>query len=68
MHMLRECIAEAEKDKATDDYTEERLKELYKFFETTTTLYAQVRRWTPAAVLKFMKAGDKVLKALGLGA
>ena len=35
MHMLRECIAEAEKDKATDEYTEERLKELYAFFETT---------------------------------
>jgi DNA-binding transcriptional regulator GbsR (MarR family) len=68
MHMLRECIAEAEKDKATDEYTEERLKELYGFFETTTTLYAQVRRWTPATIIKFMKAGDKVLKALGLGA
>ena len=68
MHMLHECIVEAEKDKATDEYTEERLKELYKFFETTTTLYAQVRRWTPAAIFKFMKAGDKVLKALGLGA
>ena len=66
--VLRECIAEAEKDKATDEYTEARLKELYKFFETTTTLYAQVRRWTPAAIFKFMKAGDKVLKALGLGA
>src|SRR5688500_2401518 len=26
--MLRECIAEAEKDKETDEYTEERLKQL----------------------------------------
>jgi DNA-binding transcriptional regulator GbsR (MarR family) len=68
MHMLRACIAEAEADKATDEYTEERLKELYAFFETTTTLYAQVRRWTPAAIVKFAKAGDRVLKALGLGA
>jgi DNA-binding transcriptional regulator GbsR (MarR family) len=68
MHMLRECIAEAEKDKATDEYTEERLRELYRFFDTTTTLYAQVRRWTPAAIIQFMKTGDKVLKALGLGA
>jgi DNA-binding transcriptional regulator GbsR (MarR family) len=67
MHMLRACIAEAEADKATDEYTEERLKELYAFFETTATLYAQVRRWTPAAIFKFVKAGDKVLKALGLG-
>ena len=68
MRLLHDCIVEAEKDKATDEYTEERLKELYGFFETTTTLYAQVRRWTPAAIIKFMKAGDKVLKALGLGA
>ena len=68
MQMLRECIAEAEKDKTTDEYTEERLEELQRFFETTTTLYAQVRRWPPAAILKFIKAGDKVLKSLGLGA
>jgi DNA-binding transcriptional regulator GbsR (MarR family) len=68
MHMLRECIVEAEKDKATDEYTEERLRELYKFFETTTALYGQVRRWPTAAIFKFLKAGDKVAKLLGLGA
>ena len=67
MHMLHECIVEAEKDRATDEYTEARLRDLYKFFETTTALYGQTRRWTPAAIVKFMKAGDKVLKALGLG-
>ena len=66
MRMLQECIAEAEKDRATDDYTEERLRELYRFFETTTALYAQVRRWPTAALFKFMKAGDRVLKLLGL--
>ena len=64
MRMLHECIAEAEKDKATDEYTEERLRELYKFFETTTALYVQVRRWPTAAMFKFMKTGDKVLKVL----
>ena len=68
MRMLHECIIEAGKDKATDDYTEERLSELYKFFETTTALYAQVRRWPTAAMFKFAKTGDKVLKVLGLGA
>ena len=68
MRMLHECIEEAAHDKATDEYTEERLRELYKFFETTTALYAQVRRWPTAAMLKFMKTGDKVLKVLGLGA
>ena len=68
MRMLHECIAEAAKDKATDEYTEVRLRELYKFFETTSALYVQVRRWPTAAMFKFMKAGDKVLKLLGLGA
>jgi len=64
MRMLQECMAEAEKGKATDHYTEERLRELFKFFETTTAWYAHVRRWPTAALLKFMKAGDRVLKVL----
>jgi DNA-binding transcriptional regulator GbsR (MarR family) len=68
VRMLHECLAEAGKDKTTDAYTEERLRELQKFFETTTAWYAQVRRWPTVAILKFVKRGDKVLKALGLGA
>lgn len=68
MRMLHECIAEAAKDKKTDAYTEERLRELYKFFETTSALYVQVRRWPTAAMVKFTKTGDKVLRVLGLGA
>ena len=68
MRMLQECIAEAAKDKVTDEHTEARLRELYKFFETTSALYAQVRRWPTAAMFKLMKTGDKVLKVLGLGA
>jgi DNA-binding transcriptional regulator GbsR (MarR family) len=68
MRMLHECLAEAAKDRTTDDYTQRRLRDLYTFFETTTALYEQVRRWPTAAVLKFIKAGDKVLKVVGLGA
>ena len=68
MRMLHECIAEAARDRATDKYTAERLRELYTFFETTSALYVQVRRWPTAAMFKFMKTGDKVLKAMGLGA
>src|SRR2546422_2803902 len=66
MRVLHECIVEAEKDKATDEYTEERLRELYKFFETTTEWYGQVRRWPTTTIVKFVKRGDKVLKVLGL--
>lgn len=65
--LLRECATEAQKDKETDEYTEQKLRELADFFDTTTAWYVQVRKWPTAAVVKFVKLGDKVLKALGLG-
>lgn len=67
MRMLRECIGEAEKDKETDAYTEQRLRDLHNFFETTTAWYVQVRQWPTSAMVKFVKLGDKVLKVLSLG-
>jgi DNA-binding transcriptional regulator GbsR (MarR family) len=67
MRLLRECIAEAEQGKVTDKYTEAQLRKLNDFFETTTTWYTQVRNWPTAALVKFVKLGDKVLKALGIG-
>ncbi len=67
MRMLRECIVEAEKDEATDEYTEQRLRDLHNFFETTTAWYVQVRQWPTSAMVRFVKLGDKVLKLLGLG-
>jgi DNA-binding transcriptional regulator GbsR (MarR family) len=65
--ILEECIAEAAKDKETDPGTEERLRELHRFFEATTTWYNQVSRLPTVALLKFLKAGDKLLKAIGIG-
>ena len=67
MRILKECIEEAAKDKETDEYTEERLRDLHDFFQTTTAWYLQVRQWPTAAMVKFVKLGDKVLKALGMG-
>jgi DNA-binding transcriptional regulator GbsR (MarR family) len=65
--LLRECVAEAHKDKETDEYTEQKLKELADFFDTTTAWYAQIRQWPTAALTKFVKAGDKIRKLLGIG-
>ena len=65
--LLRECIAEAEKDKQTDAYTEERLKALRDFFAITTSWYVQIRQWPMAVMVKFVKLGDKALKTLRLG-
>jgi DNA-binding transcriptional regulator GbsR (MarR family) len=66
MRMLRECIVEAENDSETDEYTEQKLRDLHDFFGTTTAWYVQVRQWPTAAIVKFVKLGDKVLKAVGL--
>ena len=67
LEMLRECIAEAEKNKQTDAYTEERLKALRDFFETTTSWYLQLRAWPAQAVVKFVKLGDRAARLLRLG-
>ena len=67
MRMLRECIIEAEKDKETDEYTEQKLRELHEFFAITTAWYVQVRQWPANVMVKFVKLGDKVLKILHLG-
>jgi len=64
--ILRECIAEAEKDKGEDKYTVERLGDLARFFETTTAWYSQVRSWPAAALTKFVKLGGNIRKLLGL--
>ena len=65
--LLHECIAEAAKNPATDPYTEQKLRELAEFFDTTTAWYDQIRQWPTGALTKFVKAGDKVRKFLGLG-
>ncbi len=64
-HLLRECIIEAEQSRETDKYTTQKLRELAEFFETTSAWYGQVRRWPTSAVIRFVKAGDKVRKLLG---
>ncbi|MBI3881162.1 MAG: MarR family transcriptional regulator [Verrucomicrobia bacterium] len=65
--LLRACVAEAHKDKATDDYTEQKLRELADFFETTTAWYGQIRNWPTTALTKFVKLGGRIRKLLGIG-
>jgi len=65
--MLRSCVAEAEKDKETDEYTEQKLRELAEFFETSTAWYGQIRQWPTEALTRFVKMGDKIRKLLGIG-
>jgi DNA-binding transcriptional regulator GbsR (MarR family) len=65
--MLRDCAAEAHKDKETDEYTEQKLRELAEFFDTTTAWYGQIRQWPTGALTRFVKMGDKIRKLLGIG-
>ena len=65
--MLGECIAEAKQGGAADKQTEERLRELRDFFETTLGWYGQIRQWPMSAVAKFVRLGDKARKLLGIG-
>jgi DNA-binding transcriptional regulator GbsR (MarR family) len=65
--LLRDCVAEANKDKETDEYTEQKLKELADFFDLTTAWYGQIRQWPTGALTKFVKAGDRIRKLLGIG-
>ncbi len=64
--MLRDCATEAHKDKETDEYTEQKLKELADFFDTTTAWYGQIRLWPTGALTRFVKAADKIKKLLGI--
>ena len=65
--LLKECIAESEKDEATDEYSEQRLRDLHGFFDLTTSWYGQIRLWPTSALTKFIKLGDKVRKLVGVG-
>lgn len=64
LNMLREALADLNKEKEKDTYTAERLRSLQDFFETTSGWYNQLRGWPTAAVVKFIRMGDKVLKVL----
>ena len=67
LSLRRTCVAEAEADKETDEYTEQRLRELAEFFELTTVWYGQIRTWPTSALTRFVKTGDKIRKLLGIG-
>ncbi|HVR34762.1 MAG TPA: GbsR/MarR family transcriptional regulator [Methylomirabilota bacterium] len=66
LHVLRDCIQEAARDKATGEYTETRLRELAAFFETTTGWYEQVSKWPTSALTKLLTLGDKLRKLIGV--
>jgi DNA-binding transcriptional regulator GbsR (MarR family) len=63
--MLREAVADTKKSGAADAYTRERLGDLLQFFELSTAWVDQTRKLPTAAVVRMLKAGDKLAKLLG---
>jgi DNA-binding transcriptional regulator GbsR (MarR family) len=67
LQLLRDCVQEAKVAKGEDCITRERLAGLLEFFETMSGWYGQIHRLPVKTVRKFVKMGDKVLKAMGIG-
>jgi DNA-binding transcriptional regulator GbsR (MarR family) len=65
--LLEDCIHESGKDKGADEHTLERLRALQDFFQKTTRWYTQISKLPSGALARFVGAGDKALKLLGLG-
>lgn len=64
IRLLRECIAEAESGRETDEVTRERLKALSEFFEVASQWYSQIRQWPAEELVKLMKVGSKLQRLL----
>lgn len=62
--VLRQCAEEAEKDVKTDAQTKERIHGMLDFVEQTTTWYEQMRQVPKPVILKLMKLGSKIVKAV----
>jgi DNA-binding transcriptional regulator GbsR (MarR family) len=61
--LLQECLADAEK--GPDKHTESRLRELHRFFTTTSAWYSQLAKWPTSTLSKMVNMGEKALKVLG---
>jgi DNA-binding transcriptional regulator GbsR (MarR family) len=62
--LLRECMAEAEQDKATDPEVKARIERMLAFIDTLTTWYEQVKRLPKPTLVALMKMGSRVAKVV----
>ena len=65
LNMLRDAVADAKKPGAADAHTRDRLNDMLQFFETMTSWTEQTRKLTTPAVMRMVKAGDRVAKMFG---
>jgi DNA-binding transcriptional regulator GbsR (MarR family) len=64
VEVLRACVEEAARSGSKDESSRERLAAMHAFFSTMSAWYEQVDRWPTAAVIRFVKMGDKIRKWL----
>ena len=60
--LLRECVAEAEADKATDPEVKARIERMLTFVDTLSTWYEQVKALPKPTLVALMKMGSKVAR------
>ena len=63
--MLRETAGDAKKPGAADAYTRERLADMLQFFELMIAWAEHTRKLPTPAVIRLVKAGDKLGRLLG---
>ena len=64
LSMLRNCAAEVELEKQTDEVTKDRIKNMLKFFQTTSDWYEQIQEIPSATLQKIMKRGRGITKLI----
>ena len=64
LSMLRICAAEVKKEKQTDEVTKDRIKNMLKFFETTSDWYEQIQELPTPTLQKIMKLGRGITKLI----
>ena len=60
--MLRQCAAEIDGEKLTDDTTKERVRNMLEFVETTSEWYEKIRDIPTPTLQKLMKLGAGIAK------
>ena len=65
VQLLRECTAEAKHDAETPQEVKERLTSMLEFLEEMSGWYDQIRSMPRPTLLKLMRMGARVAKAVG---
>jgi len=64
LQLLRDCAADAKRDQETPEQIKERLATMLEFLEEMTGWYDQIRSMPRPTLLKLMRMGTRVAKAV----